>query len=277
MSRRRSPSRRGRASSPAGAHGAPRPPRGDNGALIWGRHAAAAALANPRRVVRRITLTADATDALAAMLAPLTNSRRAALPPPTLADRDAVAALCPEGAVHQGVVLTVAPLPGFDLTALLARLAPPAPCLLLVLDQVTDPRNVGAILRSAAAFGVDGVVLPDRHAPPETGTLARAASGALDVVPLVRVGNLARALDSLKESGVWLYGLDSEAPETLGAVDMPGRMALLLGAEDSGLRRLTREACDALLRLPTQPPVASLNVSNAAAVALFAARQRRGG
>ena len=102
-------------------------------------------MANPRRVVRRITLTADATDALAAMLAPLTDSRRAALPPPTLADRDAVAALCPEGAVHQGMVLAVAPLPGFDLTALLARLAPPAPCLLLVLDQVTDPRNVGAI------------------------------------------------------------------------------------------------------------------------------------
>jgi 23S rRNA (guanosine2251-2'-O)-methyltransferase len=274
MSKSRPPQRPGPRGQRRSQRSGNRPAGGkiaDGGNLIWGRHAVAAALANRHRQILRIAATAEAEASIQDMLATLTADRRQQLPPVTRTDRDQLADACPADAIHQGVLLTVQPLPGLDLGHFLQNA--PTPLLLLVLDQITDPRNVGAILRSAAAFGVDGVIAQDRHAPPESGTLARAASGGLDVVPLIRVGNLARALEQMKEAGVWLHGLDSDAAESLGAQPTPARLALVLGAEDSGLRRLTREACDALLRLPTQPPIASLNVSNAAAIAIFAARQ----
>ncbi|NBQ75781.1 MAG: 23S rRNA (guanosine(2251)-2'-O)-methyltransferase RlmB, partial [Acetobacteraceae bacterium] len=171
-----------------------------------------------------------------------------------------------EDAVHQGVALLVEPLEPVALEDAIAASDGPV----LLLDQVTDPRNVGAILRSAAAFGAACVVLQDRHAPPETGALARAASGALDIVPVVREVNLSRAIASLQKAGFWVMGLAGDASRTLAeARPRDRRVALVLGAEDTGLRRLQRETCDELVRLPITPAMESLNVAAAAAVALY--------
>jgi 23S rRNA (guanosine2251-2'-O)-methyltransferase len=190
-------------------------------------------------------------------------------------DRHALEKLLPPDAAHQGLALLVEKLPGRDLESLLEALPESnRPETILVLDQITDPHNVGAILRSAAAFGALAAIVPEHGAPAVTGALAKAASGALETVPLLRVVNLARALERLKKSGFWTLGLDETAPQNLAALDLPPRIALVLGAEGAGLRRLTREHCDYLAKLPTRPAMASLNVSNAAAVALYALAQR---
>jgi 23S rRNA (guanosine2251-2'-O)-methyltransferase len=195
-------------------------------------------------------------------------------PGPEILARAEIDRLVPPGSVHQGIALLAEPLtePVFE-EVIDAAAAAGAP--LVVLDQVTDPHNVGAILRSAAAFGAGAVVAPERNAPRISGVLAKSASGAVDIVPFLRVVNLARALRQIKEAGFWCVGLDAAAEQTLAAADLTGRIALVLGAEGAGLRRLTRETCDTTLRLPTRPPIASLNVSNAAAVALYELARRR--
>ena len=184
-------------------------------------------------------------------------------------DRERLARQLPAGAVHQGLALLAEPLPPADIYEVCDDLADRPQAALVLLDQVTDPHNVGAILRSAAAFGARAVICTERHAAAETGVLAKAASGALEHVPLVAVANLARAMELLKEAGVWCAGLAADAPQTLAEARLTGKIAVALGAEGSGLRRLTRERCDMLLRLPTQGPIAQLNVSNAAAIALY--------
>ncbi|MBU3078179.1 23S rRNA (guanosine(2251)-2'-O)-methyltransferase RlmB [Sphingomonas quercus] len=230
---------------------------------FWGRHAVTAALANEARTVRRIWGTREA-------LAPLT------LPaslPVTIADVADLGRLVPSDAPHQGLVAEVDPLPELWLgDVLVGERDMRRP--LIVLDQVTDPHNVGAILRSAAAFDAVGVITQDRHAPPESGALARAASGALELVPWVRVVNLARALDEIAEAGFWRVGLTGEANSTLGEAMGMHPVALVLGAEGEGMRQNTETHCDELARLPISERVESLNVSNAAAIALYAAVTR---
>jgi len=189
--------------------------------------------------------------------------------PVTFADVADLGRLVPHDAPHQGLVIEVEPLEDLWLGDVLS--GAPERALLLVLDQVTDPHNVGAILRSAAAFGAVGIVTQDRHSPPESGALAKAASGALERVPWARVVNLARALDEIGEAGFWRVGLAGEAEMELKDALGPPRVALVLGAEGPGLRPNTREHCDAVARLPISGEVESLNVSNAAAVALYAA------
>lgn len=240
---------------------APGPVREARGPWLYGQHAVMAALANSRRTVRRLLATEEAARDLPSGLA--------VRPEPV--DRRALDQLLP-GAVHQGLALLADPLPEPSFDDLIA--ATDRDSLFLVLDQVTDPHNVGAILRSAAAFGAAAVIVQERHSPPLTGALAKAASGATELVPLCRVVNLARALRDLKDAGVATIGLDSAAGPSLGEALAPGPLALVLGAEGEGLRRLVAETCDRLARLPTRPPLASLNVSNAAAIALYAARQR---
>lgn len=187
----------------------------------------------------------------------------------TLADAADLGRLVPHDAPHQGVVIEVEPLDEVWLDDLLANA--PQRTVLLVLDQVTDPHNVGAILRSAAAFDAVGIVTQGRHSPPESGALAKAASGALEIVPWVRAVNLARALGDIAEAGFWRIGLAGDAETELEDALGPKRVALVLGAEGPGMRPNTREHCDALARLPISGRVESLNVSNAAAVALYAA------
>jgi len=237
---------------------------------IYGRHAVAAALANPERRWHHLVALAGQESEACALLAAAVAPRRGSGEPMRVVDHDRLAAILPEGAVHQGLALAVEPLVEPDLADVL-RLAvgTPGRRVIVVLDQVTDPRNVGAVLRSAAAFGALAVVLAVHGAPPVTGALAKAASGALEQVPLVRVVNLARALDQLKRSGFWICGLDATAPQTLAALDLGDRVVVVLGSEGGGMRRLVRERCDLLARLPTRGTQATINVSSAAAVALY--------
>lgn len=235
------------------SHGSPNRPR------LWGKHAVAAALDNPERRILKAWATREATGFMQ-------------FPkdvPVTLADVADLGRLVPHDAPHQGVVIEVEALEDGWLDGILTDA--PDKAVLLVLDQVTDPHNVGAILRSAAAFGAIGIVTQDRHAPPEGGALAKAASGALERVPWVRVVNLARALEEIAEAGFWRIGLAGEADSDLKDALGPKRIALVLGAEGPGMRHNIREHTDALAKLPITDQVESLNVSNAAAVALYAA------
>jgi len=230
---------------------------------FWGRHAVTAALANPERVVRKMWATREA---LAGLDIP-------PVIPITYADVTDLARLVPGDAPHQGLVVEVDPLDDIWLGDLLQQGADDRRPL-VVLDQVTDPHNVGAILRSAAAFDALGIITQDRHSPPESGTIARSASGALELVPWVRVINLSRALEEIAEAGFWRIGLAGDTQQTLAQTMGEARVALVLGAEGEGLRHNVAEHCDQLARLPISPKMESLNVSNAAAIALYAVTTR---
>ena len=294
MTKRKPPksSRRGKAPEGRPGHALRRPRRGTHegpapgtavgvgvaAPWLYGTHAVLEALANPRRRVTRLLVAGET----AAKEAPRLESLLADRPDGLRAEpatREALTQLLPDGAVHQGLALQVRPLDQPDLPALLADLPPPGgaerPVVVVALYQVTDPQNVGAILRSAAAFGATAVIAPQRHAAPETGALAKAASGALEHLAYLQVGNLARALEQLKAAGFWVLGLAAEGVATIAEADAGPRIVLVLGAEGSGLRRLTREHCDLLARLPTGGAIGQLNVSNAAAVALYELLARR--
>jgi len=249
---------------------------GSGARWIYGRHAVAAALANPARRWHHLVVLSGQESEASALVAAAAALRRGDGEPMRVVDHDGLAAILPDGAVHQGLALAVEPLAEPDLADVL-RLAAGTPGrrVMVVLDQVTDPRNVGAVLRAAAAFGALAVVLAVHGAPPVTGALAKAASGALEQLPLVRVVNLARALDRLKQSGFWVCGLEANAPQTLATLDLGDRVAIVLGSEGGGMRRLVRERCDHLVRLPTRSAQATINVSSAAAIALYELARNR--
>lgn len=238
-----------------------RPPDQDGSELLYGLHTVEAALRNPERRILRLLATANAARRLAPLLA--SASIEPEIVPPRDLDRMADA-----GAVHQGVLVAARPLipPRLDQVSRSTNL--------LVLDQVTDPHNIGAIMRTAAAFGAGALITTARHSPQASSVLAKAASGGVEWVPFVKVTNLARALDELKTYGFTVLGLDSEAAVTIEQTQLQAPVALVLGAEGKGLRRLTRETCDLLVRLDLPGPIKSLNVSNAAALALYALHAR---
>ncbi len=232
----------------------------DGPAVIYGWHAVEAALKNPKRKIRRILVTQNGEKRLQEL--GLHPKIKPEVVRPEVIDRE----LSPD-AVHQGVLVEADPLPVPDISEI------PARGLVLVLDQITDPHNFGAILRSAAAFGVAAVVTTARHSPEATGVLAKSASGGLEYVPLVFVQNLARALNELKSRGFLLVGLAEEGEADLSDSELKAPLALVMGAEGKGLRQLTRETCDFLARLDLPGEIKSLNVSNAAALALYIARR----
>ncbi len=224
-------------------------------ALLYGVHTVTEALRNPRRRIHALHTTRNALE----IVGPLAAERGLE---PTVARPADISKAAPDGAVHQGLLLISDPLPPVDIEDL-ALTGP-----VIVLDRVTDPHNVGAVIRTAAAFGAAGLVTTKLFSPEATGVLAKAASGGLEHVPWARETNLARALDALKARGVLTIGLDGQAPEPLRAVDDPARIALVLGAEGKGLRQKTAATCDRLARISLPGALASLNVSNAAAIAL---------
>ncbi len=242
-------------------HGGPQPSAPDGPAILYGWHPVKAALENPARHIRRLLATENAARRLADEHVPL-RVEPELVRPQTIAQR-----LSPD-ALHQGLLVEADPLP----SPALEDIAPAG--IVLVLDQITDPHNVGAIARSAAAFAVSAVVTTARHSPEATGVLAKSASGALEYVPLVSVTNLARALAALKDRGYLVVGLDSSGAADFAATALRAPLALVLGAEGKGLRQLTLATCDQVARLDVPGKIKSLNVSNAAALALYLASKR---
>jgi 23S rRNA (guanosine2251-2'-O)-methyltransferase len=235
----------------------------DDAVILYGWHTVAAALANPQRQIRKLWLSENAARRLADEK--IDTRVTPEIVRPGLIDQR----LGPD-AVHQGLLAEAEPLPSPDIDTLAQD------GIVLVLDQITDPHNVGAILRSAAAFAVKAVVTTERHSPEATGVLAKSACGALELVPMVTVKNLARALTELNDQGFMTVGLDSQGTEALGAMTLRQPLALVLGAEGKGLRQLTRETCSAVARLDMPGEIKSLNVSNAAVLALYIGASRLG-
>jgi 23S rRNA (guanosine2251-2'-O)-methyltransferase len=231
--------------------------------LLYGFHSVREALANPRRRFIRLLATENA-------LARLTEGGLDLPIQPDIVRPDVIGRMLTPDAVHQGVLLEADPPPAPTLDSL------PADSLLIALDQITDPHNVGAIMRSACAFGVSGIITTMRHSPEVTGVLAKAASGALEHLPIIPVQNLVRTLEELGERGFLRIGLDSEAPVDFATAELRRPLILVLGAEGKGLRQSTRATCDVLARIDLPGAIRSLNVSNAAAVSLYAMLSRLG-
>lgn len=223
--------------------------------FLYGRHACLAALKNKQRIIINLYITKNFN---AAELGSISTK-------PRIVINEEINRLVPENSVHQGIVLETKPLADPGISYIIKHGG-----TIVFLDQVTDPQNIGAILRTAAAFSVTAIILPKDNAPAENATLAKTASGALEIVPIIKVTNLVRAMDELKKSGYWFIGMDGATQTDIGSLENLGeKKALVMGAEGSGLRRLTREACDYVVKIPISKNVESLNVSNAAAIALY--------
>ncbi|MDR2902509.1 MAG: 23S rRNA (guanosine(2251)-2'-O)-methyltransferase RlmB [Lactobacillales bacterium] len=227
--------------------------------ILFGRHPVALALENKRRHIKEIFMVRGAFD-------------ETLIPEKVVVryvPKEQIDALAGKGNLHQNVLAKVAPLTDYGIDELLSDVADMEKAVVLLLDQVTDPHNIGAILRSAAAFNASAVIVPDSGTPDESGVLAKSASGALELIPFIRVPNLIRVMEKLKKADFWCLGMDGGAPKSIQEGSLPKKCAFVMGSEGDGMRRLTEENCDYLIKLPINPDVESLNVSNATAIALY--------
>lgn len=228
--------------------------------VLYGRHAVSAALENPARKIYKVMVLPENAAEMRAKYPALQI---------VTADKKEFEKILPATAVHQGYALQTAPLEPVTLEEICEKAQDKEKCVVLILDQVTDPQNVGAIVRSAAAFGAMAVVVQDKNSPVESGAMAKAAAGTLELVPMVRATNLSRALETLKNNGFWVVGMDGYAQKTISSLDKNRRLAVVMGSEGAGMRRLVEQSCDLTVRLPICDNVESLNVSTAAAVVLY--------
>ncbi len=233
----------------------------DSKGLFWlyGHHAVKAALSNPDRIKTRLFLLPDE---------PRPQEAKSSLAT-IIVDKQTMEKTLPQGAIHQGIALEVKPLEPLSIDDIVRQTEAKPASTIVILDGVTDPHNIGAILRSMAAFDSDALIVTDKNAPSETAAMAKSASGALDIVPLIRVTNLARGIEKLKQAGFWIIGMEGTAQKSLRELDIPSKIAIIMGSEGEGMRRLTLESCDFLAKLPINSRMESLNVSNAAAIALY--------
>ncbi|MBO7556324.1 MAG: 23S rRNA (guanosine(2251)-2'-O)-methyltransferase RlmB [Alphaproteobacteria bacterium] len=228
--------------------------------IIYGKHAVLAALANPMRKIHKVFCSPEnATE-----MRPVIGNRKL-----VVADRKEFEKLLPLEAVHQGVAATAEALKNVDIDDICAKTENKENCSLLILDQVTDPQNIGAIVRSCAAFGAEALVVQDKNSPKESGAMLKAAAGTYEKMPVCRVTNISRAVEKLKKAGFWVVGMDGYAKDEIASLQKGGKMAVIMGSEGKGMRRLVSQSCDMLVRLPISPDVESLNVSNAAAIVLY--------
>lgn len=232
---------------------------GDN-LILYGRHPVFAALNNPARRIKKLLCTAENAAEIRQKFPKVMVS---------IVERKELDKLLGGDAVHQGFALSCSPLEGLTLDELCNEAIESEKCTVLILDQVTDPQNIGAIIRSAAAFGAMAVIVQDKNSPKESGAMAKAAAGTLELVPVVRTANLSRAIEVLKKNGFWVAGMDGYAETTIDKLDKNGKIAVVMGSEGAGMRRLVEENCDMTIRLPISGKVESLNVSTAAAIVLY--------
>lgn len=233
-------------------------------ATLWGIHAVTAAWQNPARAIKTLYITEEALKEFQGVL------NTPGRPQPTVVTRRDIDDILPQGAVHQGIAVDAAALDEVFVQDLIIRAGHKPRSVIVILDQVTDPHNVGAIMRSACAFGADGIVMQSRHSPEINGVLVKAASGAAEHIAVAYETNLSRAINHLQEAGYTAVALDEGGDSDMAGYAFPPKTALVLGAEGKGLRQGVRENCDVILRLPTGGPIGTLNVSNAAAVSLYA-------
>lgn len=230
------------------------------GLILYGRHAVLAALENPARKIHKLVCTSENAVSLRAKYPNLNI---------VTADKKDIDKLVSADAVHQGFALFCSELDNLSIEELCSMTENEQKCNVLILDQVTDPQNIGAIIRSCAAFGTKALIVQDKNSPQESGSMAKAAAGTMEMVPVVRVTNLSRAIETLKKNGFWVVGMDGYAKDNVDKIDKNTKLAVIMGSEGAGMRRLVEESCDITVRLPINPKVESLNVSTAAAVVLY--------
>ena len=233
--------------------------------MLYGKHAVVAAINNPRRNVRKILCVAENAPYIREICRKNTAGENII----QICERKEIDKLLPKDAVHQGIVAFCSKLEDYTLEEMCNNLTAENKATVMILDQVTDPQNIGTIIRSCVAFGCDALIMQDRNSPQETGAIAKAAVGTMESLPIIRVTNLSRAIEKLKDCGFWVVGMDGYASKYIDSLDKNSKLAIVMGSEGKGIRRLVEESCDIAVKIPMADKVESLNVATAASIVLY--------